>query len=65
MYVSPIKIKKMLSPKLSDLSKKLPASAGPTKLDNSNKIMNEAFAEISFLCLNRSDSIASEIVYMK
>ncbi len=65
MYVSPIKIKKMLSPKLSDLSKKLPARAGPTKLDNSNKIMNEAFAEINFRCLKRSDNIASDIVYMK
>ena len=65
MYIIPIKIRKILSPKFKDLSKKLPAIIGPIKLESSNKIINDAFAEMSFFPLNLLERIESDIVYMK
>ena len=56
---------KKLSPNLIDLSRNPPATIGPIKLDSSNKMMNEAFAEISLVPLKRSESSAKDIVYIK
>ena len=61
----PIEIKNRLRPNFIDLSTNPPAITGPIKLDNSNKIIKDALAEINLLPLKRADNRVKDIVYIK